>query len=101
MEQHLKEFYNSRVKTTEMPEFENLSQDYKTFLSNNASFNMHLNKKNKEISGNKRSIIENVIVYFLGAVFLIVALFSFIISSIIFLPICAVSHLLSSDKSIE
>lgn len=101
MEQHLKEFYNTKVKTTEMPEFENLSQDYKTFLSNNASFKMHVDKKTKEISGNKRSILENVIVYFLGAVFLIVTLFSFIISSIIFLPICAASYLLSSDKSLE
>ena len=101
MEQTLKEFYNSRVKTTEMPEFENLSQYYKIFLSNNASFKMYVDKKNKEISENKRSIIENVIVYFIGAVFLIVTLFSFIISSIIFLPICAASYLLSSDKSIE
>lgn len=80
MTQHLKDFYNSKVKTTEMPEFEELSGQYKLFLCKNASFKIYMREEFSKMNSKKqKSSIDEIVV------FLILIAVAFVITAIYFI----------------
>lgn len=85
MEQQLKEFYNTKIKTTEMPEFEDLSVQYKLFLCKNASFKIYMREEFYKMNSKKQksSIDEIVVILTLIAVALTVTAIAFHVNKLL------------------